>query len=81
MRNQLIIGEMTLRKGKIVWDLNARAGQDWGTLPIKSLTEMTLRIGLHHAIAVCGARSVKRPKVQRRPNRYRCRRAARWDAE
>jgi dihydroorotase len=26
---QMIVGEMTLRKGRIVWDLNARAGEDW----------------------------------------------------
>ena len=36
--NQMIIGEMTLRKGKIVWDLNARAGQDWETFPYKKRT-------------------------------------------
>ncbi|MGH9630569.1 MAG: amidohydrolase/deacetylase family metallohydrolase [Bryobacteraceae bacterium] len=28
---QRIVAEMTLRRGKIVWDLNARAGEDWKT--------------------------------------------------
>jgi len=28
---QLIGCELTLRKGKVVWDLNARAGEDWKT--------------------------------------------------
>jgi dihydroorotase len=32
---QMIVGEMTLRKGRIVWDLNGRAGQDWKTFPYK----------------------------------------------
>ncbi len=49
----MIIGEMTLRKGKIVWDLNARAGQDGRPSPIKRGRDRNdLRIGLHHAIAV-----------------------------
>jgi dihydroorotase len=33
---QMIVGEMTLRSGRVVWDLNARAGQDWKTFPYKS---------------------------------------------
>jgi dihydroorotase len=37
--NQMIVGEMTLRKGKIVWDLNARAGQDWETFPYQKRTQ------------------------------------------
>jgi dihydroorotase len=32
---QMIVAEMTLRKGKIVWDLNGRGGQDWKTFPYK----------------------------------------------
>jgi dihydroorotase len=28
---QLLVAELTLRKGRIVWDLNARAGEDWKT--------------------------------------------------
>lgn len=28
---KLIVAEMTLRKGKVAWDLNARAGADWET--------------------------------------------------
>jgi dihydroorotase len=27
--------ELTLRKGKVVWDLNARAAQDWKSFPYK----------------------------------------------
>jgi dihydroorotase len=33
---QLITGEMTLRKGRIVWDLNARSGEDWKTFKYRS---------------------------------------------
>jgi dihydroorotase len=33
---QMIVGEMTLRKGRVVWDLNARAGRDWKTFDYKS---------------------------------------------
>jgi dihydroorotase len=29
--NQKLVCEMTLRDGKIVWDLNGRAGEDWET--------------------------------------------------
>ena len=36
--DQMIVAEMTLRKGKIVWDLNARASQDWETFPYKKRT-------------------------------------------
>jgi dihydroorotase len=32
---QMIVGEMTLRNGRIVWDLNGRAGEDWKTFPYK----------------------------------------------
>jgi dihydroorotase len=31
--NQAIICEMTLRSGKVMWDLNGHAGQDWTTFP------------------------------------------------
>jgi dihydroorotase len=31
--NQSIVCEMTLRAGKVVWDLNGRASQDWKTFP------------------------------------------------
>jgi len=31
--NQMIVCEMTWRAGKVVWDLNGRAGQDWKTFP------------------------------------------------
>lgn len=31
--NQSIACEMTLRAGKVVWDLNGRASQDWKTFP------------------------------------------------
>jgi dihydroorotase len=30
---QMIVAEMTLRKGRIMWDLNGRAGEDWKTFP------------------------------------------------
>ncbi len=30
---QSIVCEMTLRAGKVVWDLNGRAAQDWTTFP------------------------------------------------
>ena len=30
---QMIVPELTVRKGKVVWDLNGRAGQDWKTFP------------------------------------------------
>jgi dihydroorotase len=33
--SQRIICELTLRKGRVVWDLNARAGQDWKTFPYR----------------------------------------------
>jgi dihydroorotase len=29
--NQMIVCELTTRKGNVVWDLNGRAGQDWKT--------------------------------------------------
>jgi dihydroorotase len=32
---QRINCELTLRKGRVVWDLNARAGQDWKNFPYK----------------------------------------------
>jgi dihydroorotase len=32
---QMIVCEMTLRKGRVMWDLNARAGQDWKTFDYK----------------------------------------------
>jgi dihydroorotase len=31
--NQLIVCEMTLRAGKVVWDLNGRASEDWKSFP------------------------------------------------
>lgn len=31
--NQLIVCEMTLRAGKVMWDLNGRASEDWKTFP------------------------------------------------
>ena len=31
--SQLIVCEMTLRAGKVVWDLNGRASEDWKTFP------------------------------------------------
>jgi dihydroorotase len=31
--DQRIVCEMTLRAGKVVWDLNGRASQDWKTFP------------------------------------------------
>jgi dihydroorotase len=31
--NQMLACEMTLRAGKVVWDLNGRASQDWKTFP------------------------------------------------
>ena len=31
--NQAIVCEMTLRAGKVMWDLNGRAAQDWTTFP------------------------------------------------
>jgi dihydroorotase len=34
--DRMIAGEMTLRKGKVVWDLNGRAGDDWKAFPYKS---------------------------------------------
>jgi dihydroorotase len=27
--SQLLVGELTLRAGEVVWDLNGRAGQEW----------------------------------------------------
>jgi dihydroorotase len=30
---RMIVAELTVRKGKIVWDLNGRAGGDWKTFP------------------------------------------------
>jgi dihydroorotase len=32
---QRLVAEITLRKGKVVWDLNGRAGEDWKTFPYK----------------------------------------------
>jgi dihydroorotase len=31
--NQKLICEMTLRDGKVVWDLNGMTGEDWDKLP------------------------------------------------
>jgi dihydroorotase len=36
--NQLIVCEMTVRGGKVVWDLNGRASQDWTKFPYKKET-------------------------------------------
>jgi dihydroorotase len=33
--HQLLVAEMTILKGAIVWDLNGRASQDWKTFPYK----------------------------------------------
>src|SRR5262245_39227475 len=33
---QRITCELTLRKGRVVWDLNARTGQDWKAFPYKN---------------------------------------------
>jgi len=33
--SQLLVAEMTLRAGRIEWDLNGRAAQDWKTFPYK----------------------------------------------
>ena len=33
---QMIVSEMTLRKGRIVWDLNARSGEDWKTFKYRT---------------------------------------------
>jgi dihydroorotase len=33
---QLVTSEMTLRKGRIVWDLNARSGEDWKTFKYRT---------------------------------------------
>ncbi len=30
---RMIVAELTVRKGKVVWDLNGRAGEDWKTFP------------------------------------------------
>jgi dihydroorotase len=30
---QMIVPELTVRKGRVVWDLNGRAGQSWKTFP------------------------------------------------
>jgi dihydroorotase len=30
---QLIVAELTLRKGRVAWDLNGRASQDWKSFP------------------------------------------------
>lgn len=35
MGNQKLICELTVRHGRVVWDLNGRAGQDWRKLPPK----------------------------------------------
>lgn len=34
--DRMIVGEMTLRKGRVVWDLNGRAGEDWKAFPYKN---------------------------------------------
>ena len=31
--NQMIVCELTTRKGGVVWDLNGRASEDWKTFP------------------------------------------------
>jgi dihydroorotase len=36
--NQLITGELTLRSGKVVWDRNGRAAEDWKTFPYQKQT-------------------------------------------
>jgi dihydroorotase len=38
MGNQLLVCELTLRAGKVVWDLNGRASQDWKTFPYQKET-------------------------------------------
>jgi len=32
MGNQKLICELTIRDGRVVWDLNGRAGEDWQKL-------------------------------------------------
>ena len=36
--HQMLFCEMTLRAGKVVWDLNGRASQDWTTFPYQKET-------------------------------------------
>jgi dihydroorotase len=36
--SQLLVCEMTLRAGKVMWDLNGRASQDWKTFPYQKET-------------------------------------------
>ena len=36
--NQLLTCEMTLRAGKVMWDLNGRASLDWEKFPYKKQT-------------------------------------------
>ena len=33
---QMIVAEMTLRRGRVMWDLNGRAGQDWKSFDYKA---------------------------------------------
>ncbi len=33
--NQRLVAEITIRQGKVVWDLNGLAGRDWKTFPYK----------------------------------------------
>ncbi|MCC6859551.1 MAG: amidohydrolase/deacetylase family metallohydrolase [Bryobacterales bacterium] len=35
MGDRMLVAEMTLRKGDVVWDLNGRASQDWTVFPYK----------------------------------------------
>jgi hypothetical protein len=35
---QSMVCEMTLRGGKVVWDLNGRANEDWKTFPYQKQT-------------------------------------------
>ncbi len=38
MGTQLLVAELTVRRGRVEWDLNGRAAQDWTTFPYKKGT-------------------------------------------
>ena len=38
--------ELTLREGRVVWDMNSRSGTDWQTLP----KDYGIRPGLDHIV-------------------------------
>jgi dihydroorotase len=41
--NQLLVAEMTILKGAVVWDLNGRASQDWKTFPYRKRPQQAVR--------------------------------------